>query len=65
MPGEDWRGTPLQPIYAVACRRDPLAAAKCFGLYVMDVMIHRPETWTSEHFEKDGAPIKGRTYFMI
>ena len=40
-------------------------AAKCFGLDVMDVMINRPETWTSEHFEKDGVPIKGRPYFTI
>ena len=65
MPGSDWSSTVFQPIYLKAARRDHTAAAQFFGLMLMEVFMDRPETWTSEHFEKDGEPIKGRTYFTI
>ena len=64
MPGEDWTGTPYEPIYTKATRCDESAAARCFGLMVWEVFMERREVWTSEHFEKDGVPIRGRTYFI-
>ena len=65
MPGADWRGTPFQPIYEKAARCDETVAARCFGLMVWEVFMERPEKWTSGRFEKDGEPIKSRTYFRI
>ena len=65
MPGADWTGTPFEPIYNKAARRNQDLAAKCFGLMVWDVFMARPEKWTSGRFEKDGEPIGGRTYFQI
>ncbi len=65
MPGSDWTNTPYQPIYEKAARYDVGAAARCFGLMVWEVFMARPERWTSGRFEKDGEPIKGRTYFQV
>ncbi len=65
MPGSDWTGTPFDPIYWDAARRDPVSAAKCFGLFVMECVLERDEAWGSGHYEKDGYPIKGRTYFRL
>ncbi len=64
MPGNDWRGTPFQPIYEKAARHDIKTSALCFGLMVWEVFMDRPETWTSGRFEKDGEPIGSRTYFQ-
>ena len=64
MPGSDWRGTPYQPIYEKAARRDPQVAARCFGLIVWVVFMDRPEVWTSGRFENGGEPIGSRTYFQ-
>ena len=36
MPGEDWTGTPYEPIYTKATRCDEFAAARCFGLMVWE-----------------------------
>jgi hypothetical protein len=65
MPGDDWTGTPYEPIYRKACRCDQKAAAQCFGLFVWEAFMKHPDVWTSEHFEKNGEPIRGRTYFKI
>jgi hypothetical protein len=65
MPGNDWRGTPFQPIYEKAARHNYTAAAQCFGLMVWEVFMERPERWTSGRFEKDGEEIGSRTYFWI
>jgi hypothetical protein len=65
MPGSEWSGTPFYPIYQTATKRSVEQAAQCFGLFVWEVIMERPEIWTSEHFEKDGEPIKGRTYFRL
>jgi hypothetical protein len=64
MPGNDWEGTPYQPIFERAARHDFNAAARCFGLMVWEVFMERPERWTSGRFEKDGEPIGSRTYFQ-
>lgn len=65
MPGSDWRGTPFQAIYEKATKRNPDTAAMCFGLLVWEVFMERPEYWASGHYEKDGVPITGRTYFQV
>jgi hypothetical protein len=65
MPGNDWRGTPFQPIYEKAARHSYTAAAQCFGLIVWEVLMERPEIWTSGRFEKDGEEIGSRTYFRV
>jgi len=64
-PGEDWSNTPFQVIWSKATRQSEVQAAMCFGLFCQEVIMARPETWTSEHFEKDGWPIPGRTYFEV
>ena len=63
MPGADWSGTPFDPIYQKAARKNPNAAARCFGLMVWEVFMERPEQWFSGRFEKDGQPLSSRTYF--
>jgi hypothetical protein len=63
LPGADWTGTPLQPIYDKAARKNVEVAGKCFGLMVYVVFMHRPEDWVSGRFELNGREIGSRTYF--
>jgi hypothetical protein len=63
MPGKDWAGTPFQPIYEVACLHSFDDAAKCFGLFVYEVFINRPEMWYVGRFELDHKEITSNTYF--
>jgi hypothetical protein len=63
MPGSDWNGTPYQAIYDRAARGNFDLSAQLFGLMVFYVFMNRPETWITGRFEKDGEPIRGRTYF--
>jgi hypothetical protein len=70
VPGPDWSkptdpNHALEPIWCVACNHSVIEAAKCFGLFFWDAIDRHPDTWTSEHFEKDGVPIRSRTYFKI
>lgn len=64
IPGSDWDGTVYQPIWE-ACGRDTEAAAKFFGQIVWQVVMDRPDCWSSGHYELDGKAIRGRTYFRI
>lgn len=65
LPGADWTGTPLQPIYEKAARRNPEVAAKYFGLMVYVAFMRRPEDWMSGRFELNGREIGSRTYFRL
>lgn len=65
IPGKDWWGTPYFPIWDRATRQNDEEAAKCFGLFVCNCVLERPERWGYGHYEKDGVPIKGRTYFRL
>ncbi len=65
LPGEDWSGTPLQPIYEIAARRHHGVAGMMFGLMVWYTVMNRSERWTSERFERDGVPIQSRTYIRV
>jgi hypothetical protein len=63
MPGSDWTGNAYQPIYEKAANYSERNAAICFGLFVWQVFMERPETWFVGRFEKDGELIAGLTYF--
>jgi hypothetical protein len=64
LPGADWSGTPFDAIY-VACGQHHDAAAKAFGLFCWDTIQRRPERWSFGHYELNGVPIRGMTYFRI
>ncbi len=63
MPGNDWTGTPFQPIFKKAAHKDYDLAAKIFGLLVFEVFMSREDKWFTLRAEKDGEPIGSRTYF--
>ena len=65
MPGGNWQGTPFQTIYEKACGHNVAAAGECFGIFVWITMMNRPEKWSFGRYEKDGAAIKGITYFQL
>jgi hypothetical protein len=67
VPGADWTGTAYQALYDAL--NDVTEAAKFFGLVACECVLERcqdtGETWGYGHYEKDGVPIKGRTYFRL
>ena len=65
MPGNNWIGTPWEPIYTEACRRSREASGNCFGLFVWVVLLEHPDTWGFGRYEKDGLPIRSMTYFRL
>ena len=65
LPGNDWTGTPFDPIYHKAARRDHNLSAQLFGLFVWYTIMNRPETWASGRYQKDGKDIRSRTYFRV
>ena len=65
LPGNDWKGTPFEPIYTVAAKRNYELSARFFGQVVWYTIMQRPESWASGRFEKDGVDIGSRTYFRI
>lgn len=65
IPGDDWAGTPWEPIYSQACRQDEDAAARCFGLFVWQAVLRESDVWGFGRYEKDGVPIEGMTYFKL
>jgi len=63
MPGNNWSGSVFEPIYIKACGGNEAESGLCFGLFVWHVFQNRADEWYSGKFEKDGVPIKSRTYF--
>jgi hypothetical protein len=61
--GDDWHGTPFQIIYDKACGSSWIATGQCFGLFVWEHMMNRPEKWHFMKCELDSVPIAGTTYF--
>ena len=65
VPGADWTGTAYQVLYDAL--NDDIEAAKFFGLVACECVLERcattGETWGYGHYQKDGLPIKGRTYY--
>ena len=65
LPGSDWTGTPFEPIYTKAARRDYDQSARFFGQLVWYTVMQRPETWGSGQYEVEGRDIGSRTYFRL
>jgi hypothetical protein len=65
IPGANWTDTVFQPIYENACRYDPEAAAKCFGLILWAVLLDDEDVWGFGRYEKNDVPIEGMTYFKF
>ena len=65
MPGNDWTGTPWEPIYTDACDYDEVASGYCFGLFVWVTLQEHPETLGFGRYQKDGVPIRSMTYFRL
>ena len=63
MPGNNWTGTVFEPIYTKACGMNAVESGLCFGLFVWYVFQNRLDEWYTGKFEKDGVPIRSRTYF--
>ena len=56
---------PLLPIYDIAARKNYDLAGKMFGLMVWYTIMQRPERWGSMKCERNGIPIRSRTYFRV
>lgn len=65
MLGKDWGGTVFDPIYSKACNNDNSEAAQFFGLLLWETFLTHPECWAFGHYELDGVPIHGLTYFKV
>ena len=64
LPGDDWRGTPLQDIYAVACDENEEQAGWCYGLMLMRAVINRTgEDWCC-YKDYDSENITGTFYYL-
>ena len=64
MPGNDWTGTPYEPLY-YACGSNVKQAGLFFGLIVFKVLMERTDhVWGFGRFEKDGVAIRSMTYFI-
>lgn len=56
MPGHDWIGMVLEPIY-IACRKNQQVVAMFFGIIVFKLFMESQETWGFGKHEKDGRYI--------
>ncbi len=65
MPGKNWANTVFDPIYSKACNCDYVQAAKFFGLLVWETFLNHKDYWAFDHYELDGKPINGLTYFKV
>ena len=61
IPGDDWSGTPFQPIYDAL--RDYDQAARFFGLIVWVYFLSRDEEWIV-YKPGDDSMIRGTVYFQ-
>ncbi len=65
IPGSDWTNTVFEPIYSKACLYNMDDAAKCFGLFVWEVMMNDDEVWSFGRYEIDCIPVRSLTYFKV
>ena len=59
----DWEGTPFQAIWETACLQSWEGTGYCFGPFLWERMMRRPEAWHFMKCELDGNAIAGMTYF--
>lgn len=63
IPGNDWRGTPWQPIFEVGAKGSFEQAALMFGLFVWEAFDRHPEDWFTTKFSAGGEQDRFRVYF--
>lgn len=63
LPGNDWRGTPFQPIYERAANQSVEQSGLMFGLLVWEAFERHPDDWFTGRFELNGVEIGSRTYW--
>lgn len=60
-------GRPFDPVFLAL--QDEIETAKCLGLLTCECVLEcereTGELWGFKHCEKDGLPIRGRTYFRL
>jgi len=59
----DWSQTPFEVIYFKSCNQSWQQTGWCFGLFLWEHMMNRPEDWHFMECELNGAPIESMTYF--
>ena len=65
IPGNNWTGTVYEPIYH-ACGDNKEASGLFFGLILFNLLMKRQDAvWGFGHYEKNGVPIRGTTYFIL
>jgi len=65
IPGNNWTGTVYEPIHN-ACNGSIEESGKFFGLILFDLLMkYEDVVWGFLKAEKDGAPLRGTTYFRI
>lgn len=62
LPGNDWTGTPFEPLYH-ACHEDIQASGWFFGLIMWQTIIDRDDVWYFMKTEMPDREILGITYF--
>ncbi len=63
LPGNDWRGTPFQPIYEKVANRSKDQSGLMFGLLVWEAFERHENEWYTGRFEFNGVDIGSRTYW--
>ena len=63
LPGNNWNGTPYQPIYDKAACGDYEISGLMFGIMVWEAFERHPDKWFTGRFEIKNRDIGSRTYF--
>ena len=61
----DWEASPLMKIWDKACERDRARACWCFGLFLFEHMIRRPEAWHFKTADLDNVPMAATRYYRF
>ena len=59
----DWDGSPFMKIWDKACERDRARTCWCFGLFLWEHMMKRPEAWHFKTFDLDHVPMAATRYY--
>lgn len=62
LPGKNWLGTPLEPLYH-ACGKSEEQSGYFFGLLVWEVIIKDSDVWYFKSPDKDSDDPLGKVYF--
>jgi len=59
----DWEGSPFMKIWDKACERDRTRTCWCFGLFLFEHMINRPDSWQFKAADLDDVPMAATRYY--